>query len=285
MYDPDVRPTIFNEFSTAAFRFGHSLISDLIKLSKTNQGEDDEELTLAGNFFNTDVLQKKKIGNLAMGMLHQPSEPVDAAISSAVREHLFQRPNASFGNDLASLNIQRGRDHGIASYDTVRGQCGMSRLSTFSNKPDEIPQELWNRFSELYDSPLDIELFPAGLSETPESGILGPTFTCIIAQQFRNLVVGDRYFFTHSNVPNDIKFCEREIEAIKKRTLRDVMCDNFGIKMQKVARNPLMLVDEFSNPLDECDGAMNLLEVGDLCLFNGEAPTPLPAPSKGNSPF
>ena len=42
----------------------------------------------------------------------------------------------------------------------------------------------------------DVDLYAAGVSENHVSGgMVGPTFACIIAKQYRNLRVSDRFWF------------------------------------------------------------------------------------------
>ena len=92
--------------------------------------------------------------------------------------------------------------------------------------------------------------------------ILGPTFACIIAQQFVKLKIGDRYFFTHNNT--EVGFCSTDLSHLKKRTLRDVICD--VVKAEALPLSVFHVPSEL-NPTFGCAENKNSLEPQDLCLF------------------
>ena len=156
---------------------------------------------------------------------------------------------SNFGDDLPARNIQRARDHGLPAYNEFRVKCGLSSLESFETRPVEIAEGPWNLLRNAYkDNVAHIDAFSGGLAETaPSDGVVGPTFACIIGQQFHDLKFGDRFFFTNDN-GFGLKVNTRE--TIGKRRLGDIMCDNTNIFT--LPRNVMKEEDRNDNPRQAC---------------------------------
>ena len=63
------------------------------------------------------------------------------------------------GLDLVSLNIQRGRDHGLASYTAWRRLCGLSEPTSWKMLAAVLPSRNVARLQALYTEVGQVDLF------------------------------------------------------------------------------------------------------------------------------
>jgi peroxidase len=73
-----------------------------------------------------------------------------------VTNHLFHQPSHGYGMDLASLNLQRAREHGVPGYNSYRHLCGLQPLSRWSLMLQALPNETVHRYREIYEYALDV---------------------------------------------------------------------------------------------------------------------------------
>ncbi len=194
-YNPWVNPSISNEFSTAAFRVGHTMLSpQLLRVDGPGKPGKVEEIALQDAFFDPDEIYNNGIDSLLRGLSYQKAQEIDNKLVDDVRNLLFGPPGAG-GFDLASLNIQRGRDHGLPDFNTVRVQMGLPEYSDF----DEFTggnHTLSKQLAEVYGSVDNVDLWVGGLAESHAPGaVVGETFQKIIADQFTRLRDGDRFWY------------------------------------------------------------------------------------------
>ncbi|KAL6441885.1 hypothetical protein ACFW04_002349 [Cataglyphis niger] len=230
-YDPTVNPTIANSFSTAAYRFGHSLVQQSFVRFDSNHRPMFNNVSIHDEFSNPANLETAgSIDRLLLGLVNQPCQRRDEFITEEITNHLFQTPGFAFGMDLASLNIQRGRDHGLPPYVRWREICSLSPIKSFEDLDRVMSSEIARKFRSLYSSVEDIDLFSAGLAEkSVTGGLVGPTFACIIAQQFSNLRRGDRFWY--ENAESESSFTAGQLQQIRRITLAQVLCRTMdGIK-------------------------------------------------------
>jgi hypothetical protein len=192
-YRPDVNPGIANEFSTAAFRIGHSLLAPDVQFLNPDGSTEFPSISLADAFFNPVQFEQTGPDPILKYLATDNAQEVDNKIVPELQNFLFGPPGAG-GFDLASLNIQRGRDHGLADYNTTRRAYGLPPVNSFaqiSSNPDVQAQ-----LQQLYGNVNNIDLWVGGLAEDHDPGSsVGPLFGRIIANQFERIRDGDRLWF------------------------------------------------------------------------------------------
>ncbi|KAF8782735.1 Chorion peroxidase like protein [Argiope bruennichi] len=224
-YNADLNAAIINSFATAANRFGHTLVQEDIEMY-SSQGARHDESTLQK--FDPSLLHRKdSFDALVRGTLRQPAQAFDSHVSNQLKNQLFN--DSGYGLDIIALNIQRGRDHGLPGYNEWREYCGLPRLRNFKELENIMEPTVAKNFSRLYGNVDDVDLYPAGIAENPlPDAILGPTFACIVAEQFRRLKLGDRFWYENGGMESS--FSEVQLQEIRKVTLSRLLCDNSHVE-------------------------------------------------------
>jgi hypothetical protein len=191
-YDSKIDPRISNVFATAAYRFGHSMLNSQL-LRHSEDDDCDGPLPLSEAFFNPDEIWLCGIDHLIIGLTEQTAQRVDLLIDDAVRNFLFGNVGPRF--DLASLNIQRGRDHGIPSYNDVRKGLGLEPRTSFDEMTNDL--DMADRMEMAFpDGPDDSDPWSALLLEDHLKGALvGETTAAILIDQFERSRAGDRLWY------------------------------------------------------------------------------------------
>lgn len=209
-------------------------------------------MTIHEEFSNPGNLETAgSVDRILLGLVNQPAQKRDVFISEELTNHLFQTPGFQFGMDLAAINIQRGRDHGIPPFVKWREPCVLSPVKNWKDLERIMSVEMAEKFKRLYDTVEDIDLFSAGLAEKPVvGGLVGPTFACIIAQQFSHLRKGDRFWY--ENPFPDSGFGPAELEQIRRVTLAQILCRTME-NIESVQPFVMLMADDVRNQRLSCD--------------------------------
>ncbi|XP_049434863.1 eosinophil peroxidase-like [Epinephelus fuscoguttatus] len=229
-YDENVDPSISNVFATAAYRFAHLMIQPFIfRLDENYQEHRDYPSPLLHKSFfapwritfegGLDPIIRGLVGHKAKLNTQEHMMPDE------LRDKLFKF-SSDLALDLASLNMQRGRDHGLPGYNAWRRFCGLTQPQNLAELTQVMNSSyMAKKLLDQYGTPENIDVWLGGVAEPfVRGGRVGPLFACLIATQFEKIRQGDRLWWE-----NDGVFTEAQRQSLRDTSLARIICDNTGI--------------------------------------------------------
>ncbi|NXE11937.1 PERM Myeloperoxidase, partial [Lophotis ruficrista] len=226
-YNESVDPRISNVF-TLAFRFAHASVPPTVDRLNENYKPIGPKIKLRTAFFAVwRIVKEGGIDPFLRSLMANQAKlrTQQQMLVDELRDHMFEQVQR-IGFDLASLNMQRSRDHGLPGYSSWRHFCGLSQPSGLK----ALAQVLRNRglakkFIQLYGTPKNIDIWIGALAEPfVNGGRVGPLMACIIGTQFRNIRDGDRFWWENRGV-----FTPQQRSSLAKISLSRIICDNTHI--------------------------------------------------------
>jgi peroxidase len=213
-YKPNVNPGVATEFSTAAFRVGHTMLGDDIRFLNNAGLPVRDDIALSQGFFNPTFVSENGISPILKYLATDPASEVDSTIVGSVRNFLFGPPGAG-GFDLASLNIQRGREHGLEDYNTMRAAYGLPKVTNFSQITSN--GDLRDKLETLYGNVNNIDAWVGALAEDHIPGTsTGKLIHAALVDQFKRLRDGDRFWYQKV-------FSGTTLQQIQNTSLADII--------------------------------------------------------------
>lgn len=195
-YDRNVLPSISVEFSTAAFRVGHTMVGN--EVSRRGPGMSYiDPLPMSRAFFpRAKEVASQGIETFLRGSIATLSQEIDIQVTDMLRNFLFTAVNLNDGVDLIAFNLQRGRDHALPTYNQLRRRFLGARARRFSDITSNVA--LQNRLQTAYGRVNRVEAWIGLVAEDHvPGGSVGPTMKALWEAEFGRLRDGDRFFYTN----------------------------------------------------------------------------------------
>ncbi|XP_069800543.1 myeloperoxidase-like isoform X2 [Dendropsophus ebraccatus] len=249
-YNEDEDPRIASVY-TIAFRMGHATVPPvMVRLAEGyTPFEPEPVVPFHKLFFATyRIVTQGGIDPLLRGMIAKKAKlnRQNAIVVEELRNRLFEMVSR-VSLDLASINMQRGRDLGLPGYNKWRRFCNLSAPQNVDELAVVLNNtELAEKLIDLYGTCENIDLWIGGICEPlVPGGRTGELFSCIIGNQFRRTRDGDWFFYE-----NPSTFSPEQKASIESVTLSHIICANTNIK--EVPQN-VFLSNTYPQDFLNCD--------------------------------
>lgn len=237
-HKPGVDGRLALEFEHSLYRLGHTLLTrDLQRHDGQNPLPPlglGESLFQSANLFQTSA----DLDTVVRGFIRQTHEKVDCVVADGVRNTLIVDEPGTPGTlfDLPAINLARGRELGLPSYNQARAGFGLPPVFFWFTAFDA---KAAGRLSSIYSDPDQVDLFAGGICERaafPGRGHTGPLITAVLHQQIQDIRDADRFWYENVLTKDEIK----EVERYK---LADVIVNNTGLSRSEVHRDAFKVKD------------------------------------------
>jgi hypothetical protein len=168
----------------------------------------------------------------------QECQQIDTQVVDDVRNFLFGPPGAG-GFDLASLNIQRGREHGIPSYNAIRRALGYGASDDFSEYRS-VERGLGKKLADVYNGMEEVDAWVGMLGEKHVRGaMVGETLLAVLSDQFTRTRDGDRFWYQNHLSRKMQRFIEKQTLAriiMRNTEIKKIPANVFRVKPGKGSR-------------------------------------------------
>ncbi len=165
VYSPDLNPAIQAEFAHAVYRFGHSMLDDMV--ARVNEDGSDNSVPLLTAFLNPPeffngasagtLTPEQAAGSIVMGSSDQVGNELDEFVTETLRNNLLGLPL-----DLPTINMTRARSEGVPPLNDVRRQ-----IFAATNDGQLQPYTSWVDFGQNIKHPESLVNFVAAYGTHP----------------------------------------------------------------------------------------------------------------------
>jgi peroxidase len=226
-FNATAKGAVTSEFCTVAMRYGHSAQPAIVARALPGVPEAEEgHLILRDHFLNTAAIRSRNVDSLLYGAATYSKELLVSARAVLDMRNFFVGLSRDASTlryyDIPAADVQRGRDHGLPTFNAARAAMGLKPFASWS----EFAKENQAQLAVLYSSIDDVDLLAGAASEVPgfHGSQVGETTYYILRRQFMALRDADRYWYENPQSSAAGKWTSKD-------TLSRFVLDNTNLKV------------------------------------------------------